>query len=140
MELDRIWGCMKDKKKLSLKERWKKACTADNIVDLSVDCFLLFFEVLSFPILIVMRAVRWVINKYLVDKLKSVVKRIVHWFMDHRVKRLKKGQNVFRYYWWLWLLSPIILVALVIGFMMIWGMVAGLNLGFEWLEKDIKGE
>ena len=131
---------MKDKKKLSLKERWKKACTADNIVDLSVDCFLLFFEVLSSPILIVMRAVRWVINKYLVDKLKSVVKRIVHWFMDHRVKRLKKGQNVFRYYWWLWLLSPIILVALVIGFMMIWGMVAGLNLGFEWLEKDIKGE
>ena len=127
-------------KKLTLRERWRKACTADNIVDLSVDCFLLFFEVLSSPILIVMRAVRWVINKYLVDKLKSVVKRIVHWFMDHRVKRLKKGQNVFRYYWWLWLLSPIILVALVIGFMMIWGMVAGLNLGFEWLEKDIKGE
>ena len=131
---------MKDKKKLSLKERWKKACTADNIVDLSVDCFLLFFEVLSSPILIVMRAVRWVINKYLVDKLKSVVKRIVHWFMDHRVKRLKKGQNVFRYYWWLWLLSPIILTLLVIGFALIWGMVAGLNLGFEWFEKDIKGE
>ena len=140
MELDRIWRCMKDKKKLSLKERWKKACTADNIVDLSVDCFLLFFEVLSSPILIVMRAVRWVINKYLVDKLKSVVKRIVHWFMDHRVKRLKKGQNVFRYYWWLWLLSPIILTLLVIGFALIWGMVAGLNLGFEWFEKDIKGE
>ena len=131
---------MKDKKKLSLKERWKKACTADNIVDLSVDCFLLFFEVLSSPILIVMRAVRWVINKYLVDKLKSVVKRIVHWFMDHRVKRLKKGQNVFRYYWWLWLLSPIIIILLVIGFALIWGMVAGLNLGFEWFEKDIKGE
>ena len=131
---------MKDKKKLSLKERWKKACTADNIVDLSVDCFLLFFEVLSSPILIVMRAVRWVINKYLVDKLKSVVKRIVHWFMDHRVKRLKKGQHVFRYYWWLWLLSPIILTLLVIGFALIWGMVAGLNLGFEWFEKDIKGE
>ena len=140
MELDRIWGCMKETKKLSLKERWKKACTADNIVDLSVDCFLLFFEVLSSPILIVMRAVRWVINKYLVDKLKSVVKRIVHWFMDHRVKRLKKGQNVFRYYWWLWLLSPIILILLVIGFALIWGMVAGLNLGFEWFEKDIKGE
>ena len=87
-----------------------------------------------------MRAVRWFINKYLVDKLKSVVKRIVHWFMDHRVKRLKKGQNVFRYYWWLWLLSPIILTLLVIGFALIWGMVAGLNLGFEWLEKDIKGE
>ena len=140
MELDRIWRCMKDKKKLSLKERWKKACTADNIVDLSVDCFLLFFEVLSSPILIVMRAVRWFINKYLVDKLKSVVKRIVHWFMDNRVKRLAKGQNIFRYYWWLWLLSPIILVTLILGITMIYGLVTGLNIGFEIWEKDIKGE
>jgi hypothetical protein len=131
---------MKDKKKLSLKERWKKACTADNIVDLSVDCFLLFFEVLSSPILIVMRAVRWFINKFLVDKLKSVVKRIVHWFMDNRVKRLAKGQNVLRYYWWLWLLSPIILVTLMLGIAMIYGLVTGLNIGFEIWEKDIKGE
>tara|TARA_Y100000114_G_scaffold95714_1_gene89037 strand:- start:6986 stop:7381 length:396 start_codon:yes stop_codon:yes gene_type:complete len=131
---------MKDKKKLSLKERWKKACTADNIVDLSVDCFLLFFEVLSSPILIVMRAVRWFINKYLVDKLKSVVKRVVHWFMDNRMKRLAKGQNIFRYYWWLWLLSPIILVTLILGITMIYGLVTGLNIGFEIWEKDIKGE
>ena len=130
----------KQTKKLTLRERWKKACTADNIVDLSVDCFLLFFEVLSSPILIVMRAVRWVINKYLVDKLKNLVKKIVHWFMDNRVKRLKKGQNVFRYYWWLWLLSPIILIALIIGSILIWGMVTSLNWGFEWLERDIKGE
>tara|TARA_A100001515_G_scaffold140025_1_gene135256 strand:- start:280 stop:681 length:402 start_codon:yes stop_codon:yes gene_type:complete len=127
-------------KKLTLRERWRKACTADNIVDLSVDCFLLFFEVLSSPILIVMRAVRWFINKFLVDKLKSVVKRIVHWFMDNRVKRLAKGQNIFRYYWWLWLLSPIILVTLILGIAMIYGLVTGLNIGFEIWEKDIKGE
>ena len=127
-------------KKLTLRERWRKACTADNIVDLSVDCFLLFFEVLSSPILIVMRAVRWFINKYLVDKLKSVVKRVVHWFMDNRLKRLAKGQNVFRYYWWLWLLSPIILIVLVFSIALIYGFVTGLNLGFEWWEKDIKGE
>ena len=127
-------------KKLTLRERWRKACTADNIVDLSVDCFLLFFEVLSSPILIVMRAVRWFINKYLVDKLKSVVKRIVHWFIDNRVKRLAKGQNIFRYYWWLWLLSPIILIVLVFSIALIYGFVTGLNLGFEWWEKDIKGE
>ena len=130
----------KQTKKLTLRERWKKACTADNIVDLSVDCFLLFFEVLSSPILIVMRAVRWFINKFLVDKLKSVVKRIVHWFIDNRMKRLAKGQNIFRYYWWLWLLSPIILIVLVFSIALIYGFVTGLNLGFEWWEKDIKGE
>ena len=127
-------------KKLTLRERWRKACTADNIVDLSVDCFLLFFEVLSSPILIVMRAVRWFINKFLVDKLKSVVKRIVHWFIDNRMKRLAKGQNIFRYYWWLWLLSPIILIVLVFSIALIYGFVTGLNLGFEWWEKDIKVE
>ena len=127
-------------KKLTLRERWRKACTADNIVDLSVDCFLLFFEVLSSPILIVMRAVRWFINKFLVDKLKSVVKRIVHWFMDNRVKRLAKGQNVFRYYWWLWLLSPIILVTLTLGIAMIYGLVTGLNIGLDIWEKEIIGE
>jgi hypothetical protein len=127
-------------KKLTLRERWRKACTADNIVDLSVDCFLLFFEVLSSPILIVMRAVRWVINKFFVDRLKRVVKRIVHWFMDHRVKRLAKGQNVFRYYWWLWLLSPIILILLMLGISLIYGLMTGMNIGFEIWEKDIKGE
>ena len=127
-------------KKLTLRERWRKACTADNIVDLSVDCFLLFFEVLSSPILIVMRAVRWVINKFFVDRLKNTVKRIVHWFMDNRVKRLAKGQNVFRYYWWLWLLSPIILTILMLGFALIYGLVTGLNIGFEIWEKDIKSE
>ena len=127
-------------KKLTLRERWRKACTADNIVDLSVDCFLLFFEVLSSPILIVMRAVRWVINKFFVDRLKNTVKRIVHWFMDNRVKRLAKGQNIFRYYWWLWLLSPIILTILMLGFALIYGLVTGLNIGFEIWESGVKND
>jgi hypothetical protein len=127
-------------KKLTLRERWRKACTADNIVDLSVDCFLLFFEVLSSPILIVMRAVRWFINKFFVDRIKALVKRIVHWFMDNRVKRLEKGQNVFRYYWWLWLLSPIILVSLMFSFALIYGLVTGVNIGLEVFEQEIKSE
>jgi len=127
-------------KKLTLRERWRKACTADNIVDLSVDCFLLFFEVLSSPILIVMRAVRWVINKFFVDRLKNTVKRIVHWFIDNRVKRLAKGQNMFRYYWWLWLLSPIILTILMLGFALIYGLVTGLNIGFEIWESGVKND
>ena len=127
-------------KRLTLRERWRKACTADNIVDLSVDCFLLFFEVLSSPILIVMRAVRWVINKFFVDRLKNIVKRIVHWFMDNRVKRLAKGQNIFRYYWWLWLLSPIIMVILMLGFALIYGLVTGVNIGFEIWESGVKND
>ena len=79
-------------KKLTIRERWRKACTADNMVDLSVDVFLIVFDVLSSPILIVMR--------------------VVHWFLDNRKIRLERGQNIFRYYWWLWLLSPFIVFAL----------------------------
>ena len=112
--------------------------TADNIVDFSVDMFLIFFDVLSSPILIVMRLVRWVINKFFVNHIKSFLKRIVHWFMDNRVKRLARGQNIFRYYWWLWLLSPIILFALMIGGALVFGLWEGLNIGFDLFEQEVK--
>ena len=125
-------------KKLTIKERWRKAMTADNIVDFSVDMFLIFFDVLSSPILIVMRLVRWVINKFFVNHIKSFIKRIVHWFIDNRVKRLASGQGILRYYWWLWLLIPIILVVLMLTGALFFGLWEGLNIGFEIWEKDIK--
>ena len=126
--------------KPTLRERWRKACTADNIVDFSVDVFLIFFDVLSSPILIVMRLVRWVINKFFVNHIKNFLKRIVHWFMDNKVKRLAKGQNIFRYYWWLWLLSPIILLSLMLVISLIYGLVTGINIGFEIWETDVKND
>ena len=109
-------------KKLTIRERWRKAMTADNMVDLSVDIFLIVFDVLSSPILIVMRVVRWILAKFINEHVKSFIKRIVHWFLDNRKIRLQRGQNIFRYYWWLWLLSPIIvfalwmLIAVTVGF------------------------
>ena len=66
---------MEEKKKLTLKERWKKATTADNIVDLSVDIFLIVFDVLSSPILIVMRVIRWLLNKFVNKHIKGFVKK-----------------------------------------------------------------
>ena len=125
-------------KKLTIRERWRKAMTADNIVDFSVDMFLIFFDVLSSPILIVMRLVRWVINKFFVNHIKSFLKRIVHWFINNRVKRLARRQGILRYYWWLWLLSPIILVVLMLTGALFFGLWEGLNIGFEIWEKDIK--
>ena len=109
-------------KKLTIRERWRKAMTADNMVDLSVDIFLIVFDVLSSPILIVMRVVRWILAKFINEHVKNFIKRIVHWFLDNRKIRLERGQNIFRYYWWLWLLSPIIvfalwmLIAVIVGF------------------------
>jgi hypothetical protein len=109
-------------KKLTIRERWRKAMTADNMVDLSVDIFLIVFDVLSSPILIVMRVVRWILAKFINEHVKNFIKRIVHWFLDNRKIRLERGQSIFRYYWWLWLLSPIIvfalwmLIAVIVGF------------------------
>tara|TARA_Y100001937_G_scaffold33381_1_gene47619 strand:+ start:2713 stop:3102 length:390 start_codon:yes stop_codon:yes gene_type:complete len=113
MELDWIWRRMSDKK-LTIRERWRRALTADNIVDFSVDVFLIIFDVLSSPILIVMRVIRWLLAKFVNKHVKNFIKRIVHWFIDNRKIRLEKGQNIFRYYWYLWLLSPVILITLIL--------------------------
>ena len=126
MELDRIWRRMSDKK-LTIRERWRKAMTADNMVDLSVDIFLIVFDVLSSPILIVMRVVRWILAKFVNQHVKNFIKRIVHWFLDQRKIRLARGQNIFRYYWYLWLLSPVILLGLSLFFGVTFGILEGLK-------------
>ena len=113
MELDRVWRRMSTKKP-TIRQRWRKAITADNIVDFSVDVFLIVFDVLSSPILIVMRVIRWLLAKFINQRVKNFLKKIVHWFIDNRKIRLKKGQNIFRYYWYLWLLSPVILIVLLL--------------------------
>ena len=58
--------------------------TADNMVDLSVDIFLIVFDVLSSPILIVMRIVRWILAKFINEHVKNFINKIVHWFLDNR--------------------------------------------------------
>ena len=116
---------MSESKKLTIKQRWRKACTADNIVDFSVDVFLIVFDVLSSPILIVMRVVRWMLAKFVNQHVKNFIKKIVHWFIDNRKIRLQKGQNIFRYYWYLWLLSPVILLGLLLILAFTFGILEG---------------
>jgi hypothetical protein len=60
-------------------QRLKKWANIDHIVDLSVDLFLILFDVLSSPILIVMRILRYVIGKYLLDGVKNNIKRLLRW-------------------------------------------------------------
>jgi hypothetical protein len=126
MELDRIRRRMSENK-LTIRQRWRKALTADNIVDFSVDVFLIVFDVLSSPILIVMRVIRWMLAKFVNQHVKNFIKRIVHWFIDNRKIRLKRGQNIFRYYWYLWLLSPIILIGLLLILAFTTGILEGMK-------------
>ena len=60
-------------------QRFKKWANIDHIVDLSVDLFLILFDVLSSPILIVMRILRYVVGKYLLDGVKNKIKRLLRW-------------------------------------------------------------
>jgi MFS-type transporter involved in bile tolerance (Atg22 family) len=60
-------------------------CNVDNIVDASVDLFLILFDVLSSPILIVMRLVRFVIGNYLLGGVKNKIKKVAHWVEDKHI-------------------------------------------------------
>ena len=46
---------------------------------MTVDLFLILFDVLTSPILIVVRLLRWTIGKYFLDGLKNKIKRLIHW-------------------------------------------------------------
>ena len=67
-----------------IKEKWKKLCTTDNIIDLAVDAFILLADVLTSPILIIVRLVKHVVNIYFVERIKRAIK----WFV-HKVLRIK---------------------------------------------------
>ncbi len=62
-----------------LGKKLRNWCNIDNIVDASVDLFLILFDVLSSPILIVMRVIRYVIGKYMLGGVRNKIKRVAHW-------------------------------------------------------------
>tara|TARA_B100000941_G_C28444306_1_gene521420 strand:+ start:498 stop:833 length:336 start_codon:yes stop_codon:yes gene_type:complete len=63
-------------------QRFRKWLNLDHIVDLCVDLFLILFDVITSPILIVMRLLRWTVGKYILDGLKDKIKRLIRWTMD----------------------------------------------------------
>ena len=62
-----------------MREKLRKWFNIDNIIDVTVDLFLILFDVLSSPILIVMRLARWIIGDYLLGGFKTKLKKVAHW-------------------------------------------------------------
>ena len=62
-----------------MREKLRKWFNIDNIIDVTVDLFLILFDVLSSPILIVMRLARWVIGDYLLGGFKTKLKKVAQW-------------------------------------------------------------
>ena len=63
-------------------KRFRKWLNIDHMVDVSVDLFLILFDVISSPILIVMRLLRYVVGKYLMDGVKNKIKKLLHWLKN----------------------------------------------------------
>ena len=64
-------------------QKFKQWSTVDHWIDLFVDIGLIAFDVLSSPILIVVRSIRYFFNKYV----NSHIKNFLKWFA-HKVLRL----------------------------------------------------
>jgi len=71
------------REQLSRWQRFKKWSTVDRWIDLIVDIGLVAFDVLSSPILIVVRTIRYFFNKYV----NRHIKRFLKWFA-HRVLKI----------------------------------------------------
>ena len=68
--------------KTRLKRNWPPS--TDSVIDFMVDVLFLFWDIISSPILIVMRLLRMFVKKAFGERLK----RFVKWFV-HRVLRIK---------------------------------------------------
>ena len=66
------------------KDKLKKVFSLDNIVDAAVDLFLVLFDVITSPILIVMRMIRWTVGTYVLDGLKNKIKKIIRWVKNKK--------------------------------------------------------
>ena len=95
-------------------QRFRKWLNIDHIVDLSVDLFLILFDVLSSPILIVMRLLRWTVGKFMLDGLKNKIKRLIHWTTGkHPLVQI-----------WIWTLT-VCIVGMILVLMWVFGQAFG---------------
>jgi hypothetical protein len=95
-------------------QRFRKWLNIDHIVDLAVDLFLILFDVLSSPILIVMRLLRWTVGKFMLDGLKGKIKRLIHWTTGkHPLVQI-----------WIWTIT-VCMVGMILVLMWIFGQAFG---------------
>jgi hypothetical protein len=113
-------------------QRFKNWWTIDHVVDLVVDMLLLFWEVITSPVLIVVRIIRHFLGEWIIGGIKNVLKAIVRWFARKREYRKAHGHGIFRTYWYLILPSPFIIVAL---YLLFW-IGVGINIGYQELKVE----
>lgn len=106
--------------------RFRKWLNIDHIVDLTVDLFLILFDVLTSPILIVMRLSRWFVGKYMLDGLKNKIKKLLYW---------TKGKPPLIQIW-IWTLT-ICVTAVILVLMWLFGQAFGEFIMEEWGDQAL---
>ena len=120
---------------MNYRERFKKWFTLDHVVDLSVDIVLIIWDVITSPILIVMRLLRTFLGRWFTGKLKAGARGIAHYFERKREYRLEHNIGIIKTYWFLILSSPFILFGIALGVMFL---IVGAEL-FQWVFDVEKG-
>ena len=77
---------MKFFEKIKQRRKIRKLINSDNAIDVGVDIMLIVFDVLSSPILMVVRLFRYIVNKFLKKYLVKGIKRIVKNFRRNNGK------------------------------------------------------
>ena len=73
---------MKFFEKIKQRRKIRKLINSDNAIDVSVDIMLIIFDVLSSPILIVVRVLRYGFNKFI----RGYVIRGIKWVLNKLIK------------------------------------------------------
>ena len=120
MIYDEEWERKRKERVERLRKRFRNWFNIDNVVDASVDLFLILFDVLSSPILIVMRLVRYIIGTYLLGGVKNKIKKIGHWVEDKHI--------VIKIIVWILI---IIVFGIILTFMWLFGTAFG-----EWIMEE----
>ena len=82
----------KTKRKLAkLRRKWRDLYTVDSMVDICVDCFLVVFEVIYSPVLIVVRLVRHFFLEFIIDGVKYYIKKFIYWNRSLPPKKQKRN-------------------------------------------------
>ena len=66
---------------MKINKRVRRMINSDNAIDAGVDIMLILFDVLSSPILIVVRVLRYAFNKFI----RGYVIRGIKWFLNKLV-------------------------------------------------------
>jgi len=106
-------------------KQWQEKFTVDHAIDIAIDLLLLVVDVITSPVLIIVRLIRYIIGEWVVDKIKRYIKWIVHFYME----RCNQWARI--------AIAVVFLIVTPFVLAIAFGLVEGLDIAFNELEHDL---